>query len=67
MQHTNVFLIFFSDKAEKLEVILGRTFRKQSSSSEQIFKVEKYWIHENFDPETYDNDIGEWTHLDARC
>lgn len=46
-------------KVEKLEVILGRTFRKENSSSEQIFKVEKYWIHENFDSETYDNDIGE--------
>ncbi|KAK7934428.1 hypothetical protein WMY93_005324 [Mugilogobius chulae] len=44
-------------KAEKLEVILGRTFRKQNSSSEQIFSVEKYWIHEQFDKESYDNDI----------
>ncbi|XP_041644035.1 tissue-type plasminogen activator isoform X2 [Cheilinus undulatus] len=46
-----------SVKAEKLEVILGRTFRKQNSSGEQIFKVEKYWIHEKFDPESFDNDI----------
>lgn len=57
------FFFFFSDvnlvKVEKLEVILGRTFRKENSSSEQIFKVEKYWIHENFDSETYDNDIGK--------
>ncbi|XP_070690474.1 tissue-type plasminogen activator isoform X1 [Pempheris klunzingeri] len=44
-------------KAEKLEVILGRTFRKQNSSGEQIFKVEEYWIHEKFDEETFDNDI----------
>uniref|UniRef100_A0A4W6FFX9 Plasminogen activator, tissue n=1 Tax=Lates calcarifer TaxID=8187 RepID=A0A4W6FFX9_LATCA len=43
--------------ATLLEVILGRTFRKQNSSSEQIFKVEKYWIHEKFDNETFDNDI----------
>lgn len=50
---------FFSAKVEKLEVILGRTFRKQNSSSEQIFKVEKYWIHEKFNNETFDNDIGE--------
>lgn len=46
-------------KVEKLEVILGRTFRRENSSSEQIFKVDQYWIHENFDSETYDNDIGE--------
>lgn len=42
-----------------MEVILGRTFRKVNSSSEQIFSVEKYWTHEKFDPETFDNDIGE--------
>ncbi|XP_047238290.1 tissue-type plasminogen activator isoform X2 [Girardinichthys multiradiatus] len=46
-----------SDKANKLEVVLGRTFRKHNSSSEQIFKVEKYWIHEKFNNETFDNDI----------
>ncbi|XP_007563499.1 tissue-type plasminogen activator isoform X1 [Poecilia formosa] len=46
-----------NEKADKLEVILGRTFRKQNSSSEQIFKVEKYWIHEKFNNETFDNDI----------
>lgn len=51
---------FLRDKAEKLEVILGRTFRKENSSSEQIFKVEKYWMHEKFDNESFDNDIGEW-------
>ncbi|XP_019954587.1 tissue-type plasminogen activator isoform X2 [Paralichthys olivaceus] len=46
-----------TDKAEKLQVVLGRTFRKQNSSGEQIFKVEKYWSHEKFDNETFDNDI----------
>ncbi|KTF82316.1 hypothetical protein cypCar_00020839, partial [Cyprinus carpio] len=40
-----------------LQVVLGRTFRLQNSSSEQIFDVEKYWIHEQYDDETYDNDI----------
>ncbi|XP_011477145.1 tissue-type plasminogen activator isoform X1 [Oryzias latipes] len=45
------------DKPEILQVILGRTFRTQNSNSEQIFKVEKLWIHEKFDSETYDNDI----------
>lgn len=58
-QNKHIPSIFFSDKVEKLEVILGRTFRKQNSSGEQIFKVEKYWIHEKFDNETFDNDIGE--------
>ncbi|XP_061135101.1 tissue-type plasminogen activator isoform X1 [Syngnathus typhle] len=46
-----------TDKPSKLEVILGRTFRKENSSSEQIFKVEKYWIHEKFDNDSFDNDI----------
>uniref|UniRef100_A0A672QTZ4 Plasminogen activator, tissue type n=1 Tax=Sinocyclocheilus grahami TaxID=75366 RepID=A0A672QTZ4_SINGR len=41
----------------RLRVVLGRTFRLQNSSSEQIFDVEKYWIHEQYDDETYDNDI----------
>ncbi|XP_024132024.1 tissue-type plasminogen activator isoform X3 [Oryzias melastigma] len=45
------------DTPEILQVILGRTFRTQNSNSEQIFKVEKLWIHEKFDSETYDNDI----------
>lgn len=54
-----LFIYFFSEKAENLQVTLGRTFRKQNSSSEQIFKVEKYWIHEKFDNDTFDNDIGE--------
>ncbi|XP_062854794.1 tissue-type plasminogen activator, partial [Trichomycterus rosablanca] len=41
----------------RLRVILGRTFRLQNSSSEQIFEVEKYWIHEQYKDESYDNDI----------
>lgn len=49
-----------------MEVILGRTFRKQNSSSEQIFKVEKVWSHEEFDSETYDNDIGKLSFLGYR-
>ncbi|XP_056889943.1 tissue-type plasminogen activator isoform X2 [Takifugu flavidus] len=46
-----------NEKVENLEVILGRTFRKMNSSSEQIFGVEKYWIHKKFESETFDNDI----------
>ncbi|XP_051950947.1 tissue-type plasminogen activator-like isoform X2 [Xyrauchen texanus] len=42
---------------DRLRVILGRTFRLQNSSSEQIFDVEKYWTHEQYDDDTYDNDI----------
>uniref|UniRef100_A0A8C9S3E0 Plasminogen activator n=1 Tax=Scleropages formosus TaxID=113540 RepID=A0A8C9S3E0_SCLFO len=43
--------------ARDLQVTLGRTFRLQNSSSEQIFDVEHYWVHEQYDDETYDNDI----------
>lgn len=57
--YKNIFRVIFSCNPEKMEVVLGRTFRKQNSSSEQIFKVEKYWIHEKFDNESFDNDIGE--------
>ncbi|XP_060737276.1 salivary plasminogen activator beta isoform X2 [Tachysurus vachellii] len=40
-----------------MHVILGRTFRLQNSSSEQIFDVEMYWIHEQYNDVNYDNDI----------
>lgn len=56
-----MFFYLYRDKVGRLEVILGRTFRKMNSSSEQIFGVEKSWIHEKFDAETYDNDIGKLT------
>lgn len=45
---------------------MGRTFRKINSSSEQIFGVEKYWIHKKFEKETFDNDIGERGFLNCR-
>lgn len=57
----HIFFYLYRDKVGRLEVILGRTFRKINSSSEQIFGVEKYWIHEKFDKETFDNDIGKPT------
>ncbi|XP_014026292.2 tissue-type plasminogen activator isoform X2 [Salmo salar] len=44
-------------KPERLQVVLGRTFRKNSSSSEQIFEVEKYWSHEKYNKTNFDNDI----------
>ncbi|XP_076126390.1 tissue-type plasminogen activator [Alosa pseudoharengus] len=43
--------------ANRVQVTLGRTFRLQNSSTEQIFEVEKYWVHEQYKEETYDNDI----------
>ncbi|XP_039767949.1 tissue-type plasminogen activator isoform X2 [Ornithorhynchus anatinus] len=41
----------------RITVVLGRTFREASGENEQVLKVEKYTVHENFDPDTYDNDI----------
>ncbi|KAM4616005.1 tissue-type plasminogen activator [Polymixia lowei] len=41
----------------ELQVVLGRTFRKQNSTSEQIFEVENFWVHKKFNAETFDNDI----------
>uniref|UniRef100_A0ACB8EZU5 Uncharacterized protein n=1 Tax=Sphaerodactylus townsendi TaxID=933632 RepID=A0ACB8EZU5_9SAUR len=38
-------------------VILGRTSRVIPQEDEQKFEVEKYIMHENFDRNTYDNDI----------
>ncbi|XP_063051507.1 tissue-type plasminogen activator isoform X1 [Engraulis encrasicolus] len=43
--------------ASRAQVTLGRTFRLKNSSSEQIFDVEKYWVHEQYKEDTYDNDI----------
>ncbi|XP_076859522.1 tissue-type plasminogen activator isoform X2 [Brachyhypopomus gauderio] len=43
--------------ASRLSVVLGRTFRLQNSSGEQIFDVENYWIHEKYIHEDFDNDI----------
>src|SRR4029434_2249132 len=47
-----VFLCVCSFAANRVQVILGRTFRLENSSSEQIFEVEKYWIHEQYKDET---------------
>ncbi|XP_060107186.1 tissue-type plasminogen activator [Heteronotia binoei] len=41
----------------RLKVVLGRTYRMVPEENEQQFEVEKYILHENFDPNTYDNDI----------
>ncbi|KAK6468528.1 tissue-type plasminogen activator [Huso huso] len=40
-----------------LKVVMGRTYRLQNSTNEQIFRVEKYFVHEQYDEETFDNDI----------
>uniref|UniRef100_V9KK65 Plasminogen activator n=1 Tax=Callorhinchus milii TaxID=7868 RepID=V9KK65_CALMI len=42
---------------ERLKVIMGRTFRAETSPNEQILHVEKYFIHEDFVDRTKDNDI----------
>ncbi|KAJ3604233.1 hypothetical protein NHX12_028974 [Muraenolepis orangiensis] len=44
-------------KASELQAVLGRTFRKKNSTSEQIFQIERFWVHQDFDKETFDNDI----------
>ncbi|XP_004682333.2 PREDICTED: tissue-type plasminogen activator [Condylura cristata] len=48
---------FLNRSSQGLKVVLGRTYRLVPGEEEQTFKVEKYIIHEKFDPETYDNDI----------
>nr|XP_020737011.1 tissue-type plasminogen activator [Odocoileus virginianus texanus] len=40
-----------------LKVVLGRTYRLVPGEEEQMFEVEKYIIHKEFDDDTYDNDI----------
>ncbi|XP_035958197.1 tissue-type plasminogen activator [Halichoerus grypus] len=43
--------------AHHLRVVLGRTYREVRGEEEQKFEVEKYIIHEEFDDDTYNNDI----------
>lgn len=40
-------------------MVLGRTYRLIPGEEEQKFKVEKYIVHEEFDYDTYNNDIGK--------
>ncbi|XP_036009720.1 tissue-type plasminogen activator isoform X2 [Mus musculus] len=40
-----------------LKVVLGRTYRVVPGEEEQTFEIEKYIVHEEFDDDTYDNDI----------
>uniref|UniRef100_UPI00398EFC69 tissue-type plasminogen activator isoform X3 n=1 Tax=Pristiophorus japonicus TaxID=55135 RepID=UPI00398EFC69 len=44
-------------KPQDIKVIMGRTFRKEASINDQSLEVEKYFIHEAFDEDTYDHDI----------
>ncbi|XP_029459570.1 tissue-type plasminogen activator [Rhinatrema bivittatum] len=41
----------------RLTVVLGRTYRARPSENEQQFRVEKYFLHKDFDSETFNNDI----------
>ncbi|XP_055972887.1 tissue-type plasminogen activator isoform X1 [Sorex fumeus] len=42
---------------QNLKVVLGRTYRVIPGEEEQTFEVKKYLAHEEFDDDTYDNDI----------
>lgn len=40
-----------------IKVVLGRTYQAVPGEEEQIFEVEKYIVHKEFDDDTYNNDI----------
>ncbi|XP_053126143.1 tissue-type plasminogen activator [Hemicordylus capensis] len=44
-------------RANRLQVVLGRTSRMTPEANEQRFQVEKYVLHKDYDSRTYDNDI----------
>ncbi|XP_066570257.1 tissue-type plasminogen activator isoform X2 [Amia ocellicauda] len=44
-------------EVSRLQVVLGRTFRLENSSSEQLFSVQQYWVHQDYNRDTFDNDI----------
>ncbi|XP_006273585.1 tissue-type plasminogen activator [Alligator mississippiensis] len=56
-------------QAHQLKIILGRTYREIPGKNEQQFQVKKYIVHNQFDPETYDNDIAllQLTSESAKC
>ncbi|XP_060643171.2 tissue-type plasminogen activator [Anolis sagrei] len=41
----------------RLKVVLGRTSRVKPENTEQVFQVEKFILHKEFAPSTFDNDI----------
>ncbi|XP_055518220.1 tissue-type plasminogen activator [Leucoraja erinacea] len=46
-----------SRKPGHLRVALGRTVSWQESAAEQLLQVDDYFLHKDFDSETYDHDI----------
>lgn len=44
-------------------MVLGRTYRLEPGKEEQKFEVEKLIVHEEFDGDTYNNDIGKMSLL----
>ncbi|XP_078095451.1 tissue-type plasminogen activator isoform X2 [Mustelus asterias] len=44
-------------KPRDIKVIMGRTFQKEASFDEQSLEVEEYFIHEEFDDDTFNHDI----------
>ncbi|XP_078421810.1 tissue-type plasminogen activator [Cetorhinus maximus] len=44
-------------KPNEIKVIMGRTFRKTSSHDDQALEVENYFVHKDFDEDTYNHDI----------
>uniref|UniRef100_A0A8D0E3N9 Plasminogen activator n=1 Tax=Salvator merianae TaxID=96440 RepID=A0A8D0E3N9_SALMN len=41
----------------RLTIVLGRTSRVNNEKAQQLFQVESYIVHKDFDQQTYDNDI----------
>ncbi|XP_043537502.1 tissue-type plasminogen activator isoform X1 [Chiloscyllium plagiosum] len=46
-----------SFKTQEIKVIMGRTIRKEASEDDQILDVEEYFVHKEFDEDTYNHDI----------
>lgn len=51
--------LFFSFSANQLKIVLGRTSRATPEENEQNFQVKSYTVHQRFDSENFDNDIGK--------
>lgn len=52
-------LLFFSFSTNQLKIVLGRTSRATPEENEQKFQVKSYTVHQRFNSENFNNDIGK--------
>lgn len=59
IQEESKTLLFLSFSTNQLTIVLGRTSRATPEENEQKFQVKNYTVHQRFDSENFNNDIGK--------